>query len=117
MQLKTSLIAVAGALAFGLVGTSAQAAPLGSIGDVKTNAAQESNVYDVRWRERCRWGSDGEYHCNRYWRRHYEHSGPYFYDDNYSYYGYGYGPSLGLYFGGRDHHHRHHRHHRHNRHR
>jgi len=92
MTLKTSLVALAGALAFGLMGAPAQAAPLGSMGDVRTNAAHNSDVQDVRWYRRCYWHR-GHRHCRRYW------------DDDYGYYydGYPYGPGIGFFFGGGGH--------------
>ena len=104
MKLKNWLLGAAAAMAFGAVGTAAQAAPLGNM---QAAAGQNTATQNVAWVRSCYWHR-GHRHCRRVWR-------DYGYNDGgYGYYGgpYAYGPGFGLYFGGRGHHH-HHRHHRH----
>ena len=94
MRLRELVIAGSAALMLGAL--PASAAP--SVGSqLKTTAAENSAVDNVDYR-RCWRGYDGFRPC-RYVRRYYRSYGyaPY-YDDGY--YGYGYGPSVGLYFGG-----------------
>ena len=100
------LSAAAGAVALGMFSTAAGAAPLGNAAGGLTNATGENSLaQEVRYGRRC-WRHRGHLHCRRV-VRHYGYA-PY-YDS------YGYGPSIGLYFGGHRHGHRHHRHHRHHR--
>jgi hypothetical protein len=96
------LSAAAGAVALGLFSTAAGAAPLGNAaGGLTTATGENSLAQEVRYGRRC-WRHRGHWHCRR-GVRHYGYA-PY-YDS------YGYGPSVGLYFGGHRHGHRHHRHH------
>lgn len=109
MKLKNWLLGAAAAMAFGAVGNTAQAAPLGNV-QADRAAAPNSAVQDVAWVRRCYWHR-GHRHCRRVWREY----GYYPYYD-YGYYGgpYAYGPAFGFYFGGgHRHHHHHHRRHRH----
>lgn len=102
------LSAAAGAVALGMFSTAAGAAPLGNAaGGLTTATGENSLAQEVRYGRRC-WRHRGHLHC----RRGVRHYG---YAPNY-YGGYGYGPSVGLYFGGHRHGHRHHRNH-HRRHR
>lgn len=102
MRVKNWLIAMAGAVMLAGMATLAQAAPAGGLtGDLKTTAEQMSPIDQVRYR--C-WWHRGHRHCRRVHRH----------------YGYYYGPSFGIYFGGHRHwRHRHwgHRHWRHRHHR
>jgi hypothetical protein len=97
MKRETWLTAAAGALALGLMGSSVQAAPAGGpVAELKSEAAQSSEVHEAAWRRRC-WWHRGHQHCRRYW-------------DDYGYYGdgypyYGYGPGVGFFFGGGGGHH------------
>ena len=91
------------AATLGILSAPAQAAPLGGPADgLRATASENAVTQDVRWGRRC-WRHRGHLHCGRGYRR--------FYGDPY-YRGYGYGPSLGLYFGGghRHHYRGHHRH-------
>jgi hypothetical protein len=89
-MMKSLLLAGAGALMLGSLAIPASAAP--AVGGLKTTAAETSAVDHVNYR-RC-WHRHGHLVCRRGYRDGYA---PY-YDDGY--YGYGYGPSVGLYFGG-----------------
>ena len=92
------------AATLGMFSASAQAAPLGSPAEgLRETANQNAVTQDVHYGRRC-WRHRGHLHCRR-GVRHYGYA-PYYYG------GYGYGPSVGLYFGGHRHGHRHHRHHR-----
>jgi hypothetical protein len=103
MKMRLLLLAGAGALTFGSLSLSANAAP--SIGsDLKTAANEASTVEQVTYRNRRCWRRHGHLHC-RY--RSYGYS-PY-YDGGYYSYG---GPSIGLYFGGGGRHFHGGRHHR-----
>ncbi len=99
MTIKTWLIGAAGGLALGVIGSSAQAAPLGGV-QLDRADARNSAVQDVVWVRRCRWHR-GHRVCRRVWRDYG------YYDDYYGYpYGYApyaYGPSLGFFFGGGHH--------------
>jgi hypothetical protein len=98
MSIRTWLISAAGAVALGFIGTSAQAAPIGSVNGVQSSAAQNSGVQEATWVRRCYWHR-GHRHCRRYW------------DDSYGYYGYPYyGPGIGFFFGGGGHRHHFHGH-------
>ena len=88
--MKSLLLAGAGALMLGSLAIPASAAP--AVGGLKTTAAETSAVDRVNYR-RC-WHRHGHLVCRRGYRYGYA---PY-YDDGY--YGYGYGPGVGLYFGG-----------------
>jgi hypothetical protein len=112
MNLKNWLLGALAAVAFGIAGSTAQAAPLGN---VQANPAAEQNTMtqNVVWVRRCYWHR-GHRHCRRVWRD------AYYYDDDYYgapyAYGYGpyaYGPSFGFFFGGGRGHHHHHGHHHH----
>jgi hypothetical protein len=100
MMYKTWLIGAAGAVALGLIASTAQAAPIGGLADTRNTATQNGNVDSVAWVRRCHWHR-GHRHCRRVWR-------DYYYDD-YGYYGgpYAYGPAFGFYFGGGRHGHYH----------
>ena len=93
--MRSQLLAAAGALCISFA-VPAGAAPLVDAG-VKAIATETSPVDSVAYR-RC-WWRHGYRHC-RYVDRYYRSYGyaPYYYDDGY--YGYGYGPSIGLSFGG-----------------
>jgi hypothetical protein len=100
MKLQALILAGAGALALLSFALPAAAAP--SVGaDLKTAASENSTVDQVYYRTRHCWRHHGHLHC-RYHRYGYA---PY-YDDGY--YGYGFGPSIGLSFGGGGHHGGHH---------
>jgi hypothetical protein len=89
-KMRLSKLVFAGTAALIVGAMPASAAP--TVGaQLKTTAAENSAVDNVNYR-RCWRGYDGLRRC-RYVRYYY----PY-YDDGY--YGYGYGPSVGLYFGG-----------------
>jgi hypothetical protein len=97
MRLRVTVFAAIGALMLGSLALPAAAAP--AVGtDLKTATTESSSFDRVNYR-RC-WRHNGHLHC-RYRRYGYA---PY-YDDGY--YGYGYGPSVGLYFGGGGGHFRH----------
>jgi hypothetical protein len=88
------IIAAAAAAAFGALAMSAEAAPLSGVaGNVKATAGQATAVEKAAYR-RC-WLRYGVRHCRWYYG---------YYDGGYPYYDYGpvygYGPGLGLYFGG-----------------
>jgi len=104
MRLSLTMLAGAGALMLGSLSLSANAAPAIN-SDLKTTATESSAVDQVNYRHRRCWRHHGHLHC-RY--RSYGYA-PY-YDDGY--YSYGFGPSVGLYFGGggRHFHHGGHRH-------
>jgi hypothetical protein len=92
------------ALAFGLFMTPANAAPLtGAADGFKAETADATALEKVS--RRC-WRHRGHLHCRRVGR---------YYDDSYGYSTYGYGPSIGLYFGGGHRGHRGHRGHGHRR--
>jgi hypothetical protein len=92
MKLKHVLSAAFGALALGLVATTAQAAPLGGVGGaVESPAADASLVQKTHW-----WGHHhhkpyyyGHYHYKPYYYGHY-HYKPYYYG-HYHYKPYYYG--------------------------
>ncbi len=90
-MMKSLLLAGAGALMLGSLAIPASATP--TVSGLKTNAAETLAVDHVNYR-RC-WHRHGYLVCRRGYRYGYA---PYYYDDGY--YGYGYGPSVGLYFGG-----------------
>jgi hypothetical protein len=116
MKMKSWLVGTAGAVALGLIGASAQAAPIGGLSDTRNVADRSSDVQNVVWVRRCSWHR-GHRHCRRVWREYgYYPYGYYPYD--YGYYDgpYAYGPSFGFFFGGGGHHH-HHGHHGHHGHR
>ena len=85
--MKSLLLAGAGALMLSGLAIPASAAP--AVGGLKTTAAETAVVDHVNYR-RC-WRRHGHLVCRRYGYAPY-------YDDGY--YGYGYGPGIGLYFGG-----------------
>src|SRR5437868_1332334 len=88
-EMRLLILASTAALVLGAM--PASAAPIVGA-ELRTTAAENSAVDNVNYR-RCWRGYDGLRRC-RYVRYGYA---PY-YDDGY--YGYGYGPSVGLYFGG-----------------
>jgi len=98
MSIRTWLVSAAGAAALGFIGSSAQAAPIGSLNDGQSKAAQNSELQDVAWVRRCYWHR-GHQHCRRYW------------DDSYGYY-YDSNPGFSFFFDG-GHRHRGHGHHHH----
>lgn len=86
-------LSAAGALAVGLMGASAQAAPLSTGGsDVMTAAGAISGVQSVHWNR-------PYYGYYYYPRRHYREYGYRDYYRPYRYY-YGYSPGFSFYYGG-----------------
>jgi hypothetical protein len=92
-MLSTYASAAALALAAGLLSAPASAAPLGLNG---AKAPGTSNVEQAAYR-RC-WRHNGHLRC-----RYVGDADPYYYDDDYRYYGYG--PVIGFGFGGGRHFH------------
>ena len=88
MILKQFCLGAMSVAAVGLLPTTMQAAPL-SGSELKAGAAAASNVDKAAYR-RC-WWRHGYRVCR--WVGY-----PYYYDDDYGYYGYG--PSIGFGFGG-----------------
>jgi hypothetical protein len=93
MRLRQLLLAGTGALLLGALSVPANAAP--AIGTDLKAAAGETSAVDRAAYRRC-WRHRGHLHC-RHVVRSYRYA-PYDYDDGY--YDYGYGPSIGLSFGG-----------------
>jgi hypothetical protein len=90
MTLKHWLAGAAGALAFGMLSASVQAASLGTAPGNLRATAEENTAAQVVWVERC-WWHRGHRHCRRVW------------SDRPSYYG----PSYRFRFDERDRHRRH----------
>ena len=86
MKMKALLMAGMSALMLSSLALPASAAP--AFGVLKPSATQSSAVDHVNYR-RC-WHRHGGLVCRRYYSSYY----------NDGYYRYGYGPGVGLYFGG-----------------
>ncbi len=78
--MKTKLLAAAafGALLFGIVAATAQAAPVVDAGAIKAHAGDSSGIEKITWgrHRHCSWHR-GHRHCywGRYhWRRHHYHA-------------------------------------------
>jgi hypothetical protein len=99
MTLKDWRAGAALAKAIGVSGSSAQAAPAGTLmADLSTAASATSAVHRAAYR-RC-WWRHGRRYCRWVGDSYYD-DGFYPYYPYYYYYYYGYGPSLGFYYGGR----------------
>lgn len=97
MKFKNWLLGAAAAMAFGAVGTAAQAAPLGNV-QADRAAGQSTAAEQAAWVRRCNWHR-GQRHCRRVWRDYGYYDGGY-YGGPYAYGPYGYGPAFGFSFGG-----------------
>ena len=71
MSMKSLLVAGIGAIALGLVATSAEAAPGGGLAAIDREAAQSSPIETVTWygRRHC-WWHGGYRHCGYGYRRY-----------------------------------------------
>jgi hypothetical protein len=95
MKMKHVLSAAFGALALGLVATTAQAAPLGGLG-----GAAEATPADTSLVQKTHWWGHGHYYKPYYYGHYYK---PHYYGHYYKpyYYGHGYGHYYKPYYYGR----------------